>query len=110
MIILILLGEQLNVLVWSWKTRNGHGKGHGKSWNFKSFEYKPGKKIKSTRSQNWLRVTFFVCKRNLKESLRYSLKICDYLAWAFAYLLKRKLTSYWIISKTSVFTHLYTCR
>ena len=28
--------------LWSWKTRKGHGKGHGKSWNFESLkEYKP---------------------------------------------------------------------
>ena len=27
-------------LICSWKTRKGHGKGHGKSWNFKIINYK----------------------------------------------------------------------
>ena len=41
MIDLILLSEQM-LKLWSWKTRESHGKGHGKSWSLKVVkEYEP---------------------------------------------------------------------
>jgi len=33
---------RITAYLWSWKTQKSHGKGHRKSWNFKSFkEYEP---------------------------------------------------------------------
>ena len=41
-IVLNLLSEQM-LKRWSWKTQKSHGKGRGKSWNFKAIkEYEPG--------------------------------------------------------------------